>query len=459
MTRYQIYLQQLKENFTKLAKLEFLNPDGSVAFALDNQESNNRAKAFLQEGSISVNLQNGRRRQANITLANLNGEYDYAVNRIWMGQEIRLSEGLLLPDGSEFYIPQGVFLIENPEEALEPRRRQAIFQLVDKWAALDGTLGGNLEGAYQVEAGTNIFEAMASLLSLDRFDYSNNGSYPIDAVAPLFTDWYNGKTQILSDGSSVNLTDTPYDFLSADTGTLADVLLGLAEMLAAWIGYNETGRLVVDPSQDDILDTTKAVLWQYSMKDKQLLSIRSNPKPTEVYNDVIVVGATSDDSRTARGRAQNRDPSSDTCISRIGLKTKRLPMSNYYADELCQSYAEWKLKRYATMSKTVSISSTQMFHIKENKIITIERTDKEGSPTERYLVQGFTRPIAQKGAMTINAVSVNDYPIATPVIESDKYVVIGETLYVPEAEQASMSGSTLSIPGSVSGEQLILENP
>ena len=52
----------------------------------------------------------------------------------------------------------------------------------------------------------------------------------------------------------------------------------------------------------------------------------------EVYNDIIVVGATSDSGATARGRAQNRDLSSDTCVSRIGLKTNRLSMPNYYSD-------------------------------------------------------------------------------------------------------------------------------
>ena len=154
---WQQYLSTLKTDFTKLAKLEFLQPNGSVAFALDNQVANKRSKAFIQEGDITVNLQNGSRRQVNISLANLDGAYDYALNKIWFGQQIRLSEGLILPDGTDFYIPQGVFLVENPEEAFEPGLRQASYQLTDKWAAIDGTLGGNLEGAYGVNAGTNIF--------------------------------------------------------------------------------------------------------------------------------------------------------------------------------------------------------------------------------------------------------------------------------------------------------------
>ena len=413
--RYQSYLSQLETDFTKLARLEFLNPDGGVAFALDNQVQNRRAKAFIQNGDISVNLQNGRRRQANVTLANLNGEYDYAIDKVWFGQEIRLSEGLVLPDGTEFYIPQGIFLVENPEEALEPGRKEATFQLSDKWAALDGTLGGNLEGAYGVDAGTNILSAIAAILRLDRYTMANDGAHPIDRIAPLLTNYYNSKTQTLTNGETVSLIQAPYDYLSAEEGNIGEVILGLCEMIAAWVGYNAQGRLTVDPSQDDILDTGKPVLWEFTPQKKQLISILTAPKPTEVFNDIIVVGATNSQSRTARGRAQNRDISSDTCISRIGLKTKRIPMKDYYSDQMCLDYAQWQLKRMAVMSSTITLNTTQMFHIEENRIITVRRDDKPGSPTERHLVQGFTRPIGQTGTMTINAVSVNDFPIATAV--------------------------------------------
>ena len=114
--RWQAYLSALKTNFTKICKLEFLQPDRSVAYVLDNNPRNKRSGAFIQNGNLRVNLQNGQRRQASVNIVNLDGEYDYAVNKVWFGQEIRLSEGLILPDGSEFYLPQGVFLVKDPQE-------------------------------------------------------------------------------------------------------------------------------------------------------------------------------------------------------------------------------------------------------------------------------------------------------------------------------------------------------
>ena len=416
--RYLAYLASLKTDFTKIAKLEFLNPDGSIAFALDNDPKNKRSGAFLQDGEISCNLKNGTRRQASVTLSNLDGNFDFAVNHVWYGTQLRLSEGLILPDGTEYYIPQGVFEIEQPNERFSPTGNTVTWRLLDKWSMLDGTLGGNLEGAYSISAGTNIFSAMASILRLGRFDMANNSPDPIDPVTPIFTNYYNGKTQTLTDGTTVNLTDAPHDFLSGADESLGDVLTGLADMLAAWIGYNAVGRLVVDPSQDDIADLTKPVLWDFSEDEKQLLHVQYTANKSEVYNDLIVVGDTDDAGATARGRVQNRDVASDTCISRIGLKTQRIHMADYYSDKICQDYAEWKLKRSAVLQKTVDIECSQMFHIAENCIVTIRRDDKPGSPVERHVVQGWTRPIGQTGSMIINAVSVMDYPEITKIIEN-----------------------------------------
>lgn len=405
---YESYLSMLNGDFTKIAKLEFLNPDGTVAYALDNNAMSARSGSFLQSGTLSCNWNNGRRRQATVTLANLDNEYEFSVNHIWFGQEIRLSEGLILPDGTEYYIPQGVFLIENPQEALRPNQKTATYSLVDKWANLDGTLLGNLEDVYSIQAGTNIFSAIAALLKIDKFTGENNGDNPIDNMTPLFTTYYNGKTQTLTDGTTVAMTDAPYDYVSDSSGTNADVVLGLVEMVAGDVGYNHNGRLTVNPSQDDLTDSDKPILWEFRQNSKTFLGADYTSKPTEVFNDVIVVGATNDVNETAKGRAQNTDPTSPTCITRIGRKTKRIEMPNYYSDQICQDYADWMLKEYSAMSKEINVTSTQMFHLVENQIITVERADKPGNPIERHVVRGFTRPIAQTGTMQINCVSVKD---------------------------------------------------
>lgn len=404
------YFNQLRKPFVKLCRLRFLQPDGSTAFALDNNPLNRRSGAFLAEGNLTVNLQNGARRQASVTLGNLDGAYDYNVNKVWFGQQVALDEGLILSDRTDYYIQQGVFYIKDPVESITPTGRTATYNLVDKWAYLDGSLFGNLEGTYEVAVNTNVFTPIAALLQLTR----GNG-YPIDSATPIFTNYYNNKTQQLPDGSTVSLAVTPYTLrIDSDSGTYADVVLGLCTMLNAWVGYDPSGALRIDPSQDDIADIDKPVLWQFSMSEAELLGPSYAIKNGEVYNDIIVTGQALEGHTQPVGRAENYDLSSDTNVySSLGRRTKRMAAAGYYTLKQCQDRAAWELKRATVLSKAVTISCGQMFHLQENNLVTIARTDKTGSPVERHLIQGFSRPLSGVGAMTINAISVNDYPQAT----------------------------------------------
>lgn len=408
---WRTYLETLKTSFTKLARLEFLQPDGSVAFALDNNPRNRRSGAFIQSGQLTVNLQNGQRRTATVTLANLDNEYDYNVNKVWFGQQILLSEGLILPNGQEFYLPQGVFYIRDPEEKLMPNNKSVTYHLEDKWSYLNGTLFGNLDGVYEIPLNTNIFEAIQSVLDLDR----GNGQ-KLDNVAPVYTNYYNNQMTALPGGSMISDLLLPYTYRNdGENGTYADIVLEMSNILAAWVGYDATGRLRVDPSQDDIVDASKPVQWEFRPDEKQFLGATYTVKNSDVFNDVIITGESLSGYGHIAGRAQNLDPSSDTNINLIGLKTHKESAAGYYTEKQCESLAMFRLKQQTVLQKSVTIQSGQLFHINENQLVMIRRPDKPGSPMERHLVTGFTRPIAQTGAMQINATSVNDFLTATIV--------------------------------------------
>jgi len=402
------YLDCIKQPFIKLCRIRFLNPDGSTAFALDNNVVKPQNKTFIADGTLTVNLQNGQRRNANIVLDNVNADYDFAYGKLWYGDEIALDEGVLLPNGTEFYIQQGVFLLDSPSESVMPNGRTINYTLVDKWANLDGSRMGNLEDTYEVDYGSNIFHPIAELLAEDR----GNG-IPLDNVAPIFTDYYNLMTQELPDGTTANLTDAPYTLTVDGGSTKADVILGLVAMVNGWVGYDASGALRVDASQDDISDATKPILWTFSQNDSTLLGLTYSANANDVFNDYIVVGEQLDDDTQPSARAQNYDPSSDTNINIIGKKTFREEASGYGTEEMCADLAVWKLKRATVLQKSVSISCTQLMHIKENDLVEIQRTDKVGNPIERHLIQGFSRPLADNSPMTINAISVVDYPHLT----------------------------------------------
>lgn len=405
--RWLAYLSALKGDFIKLAKLEFLQPDGSVAFSVDNNPRNTRSNTFIAEGQLTVNLQNGTRRMATVTLANIDGAYEYSYNKVWFGQQIRLLMGLVLPSGEDFYLSQGVFYIKRPNERITPSEDFITYNLVDKWAYLDGTLHGNLDGIYEVPVNTNLFEPIASILQFDR----GNGQV-IDNRTPIFTEYYNDKTIELPDGSIVAMNIAPYTIrVDGTNSTYADVILELNSILVGWIGYDATGTLRLTPSQEDILDTDKPVQWQFSPREKQWLGVTYETANDEVYNDIIIRGGSLDNYAQVAGRASNYDPNSNTNINIIGRKTLTEERANYYSTQQCEDLAVFRLKRKTVLNKAVSISSTQLFHLTENSLVTIVRPDT--GTLERHLIQGYSLPIGQTGEMIISAISVQDFPNAT----------------------------------------------
>ena len=278
---------------------------------------------------------------------------------------------------------------------------------MDKWANLDGTLFGNLESTYEVPLGTNIFQPITALLTQDK----GNG-IPVDRVPPIYTDYYNGKKQIIpgpNGGTEALVTNTPYTLrIDSESGTISEVVLGLIGMLNAWVGYDNTGALRVDPSQDDLLDTAKPVAWHFQFEDFSFLGATYTIKNTEVYNDYIVVGEQLDDYTQPYGRATNTNPQSDTNVQTIGRKTIRENRAGFATNQQCKDLADWMLKRSSILQKSISISCSQILHINENELVKIVRTDKPGSPVERHLIMGFSRPLNGTEQMTIDAVSVND---------------------------------------------------
>lgn len=417
--QYQSYLQIIArpDRTEKLARIEFLNADGTVAFSIDNTEKAGKApagqpsRAFLQQGTLNVSLQNGTRRKANITLANMDGAFDYNVNNIWWGKQVRLMMGTRLLDGTEFYLPQGVFYFDSPSLDWRPNSRTAQYSLVDKWAYLDGSLYGTLAETFLIEPGENIFSVMSKILRQSIYTQEDtvNPLEMIDNITPIFTDYYKFRS-VMREGTVHPFEEVTDEIRVEQGNTFADVLTALNDLFAGWIGYNATGALTVLPSQDDISDLTKPVLWDYSTNSKTFLGLTESYQTGEVYNDIIVYGENLSEGVSPYGRATNNNPASDTSVGRIGLKTYIESASGYYTNEQCQALANFYLKRMTVLQKSVTIESTQMFHLQENNLITVQRTDKAGSPVERHLIQSFSVPIAQNGSMSITATSVNDFP-------------------------------------------------
>lgn len=421
MNNFDLYLSILGKNFQKICRLDFLQPDMSVAFSLGNEVARGFMKtydtrAFLQDGTLNVSYQDGIRRTANLVLDNRDNAFDYAFGRLWFGTAIRLLMGIVLPDGTPFYLPQGLFYIKEPKNDWTPKGRSASLPLVDKWAALDGSLGGTFSTSYQVGVGSDIYGAIRALLALSRFDYAtyeNDVTRRIDPVAPIFPIYYDDKVYKRGDSdfslssSSIPVRQVPFTVTENDNA--AGLLLQLANMLVASVGYDASGALRLWPTQSDISDADKPVLYHFSKDNAVFSSFSETAKNTELKNDVLIVGEGLS-GYEVWGRAENFDAKSDANINRIGRKTLVEENALYWNASQCADLAAYRLKKQCMLQKSVSITCGQMFHLSENCLVSVQRTDKPGAPTEAHLISSFSLPIGQTGAMQINAVSVNDFP-------------------------------------------------
>ena len=402
---YSEYLYTLKTNYRPAIKIEWMNNDGSSYGEITNSYVD-------MSGTVSVSMENGTRRTADIELDNSNGEFSVDVYNLWYGKMVKLWMGVYLSDGSPYYFPQGVFYVNSVEESNTPLQRTVSLHLIDKWCFLDGTMWGNLDGIYIVPVGSNIYDALTKLLKTSRFTGENvdEAGEPqtnaVDPITPNLSSYYLTKTY--KDGETTyNAIDTPYEIRMEYGKTYADILLEFATILGAYIYYDVDGRLTIEPTQDDIVDSSKPILWTFTPNEQEFLSEDSSHDFGTFYNDIIVIGYTTN-GKQAKGRAQNKNTASPTAIQIVGIKTyPPYEDAAYYTDEQCNELAEYYLKRQTIKQRSVQISSAPMFHLRENRLIECVRPYT--MEKEALLISGYDLPIGTTGTMSITATSVNEF--------------------------------------------------
>lgn len=406
------YLDKIKGDCKPAIKIEWLNPDETVNFEFTNS-------LYNMDTHVDVNYKKGCRRSCTVTINNDRNRFPIAFNGIWIGSKFKLWMGIYLDDDTPYYLPQGVFYVSNPDEVYNPTTRTITINGVDKWAYLDGKLYGKLTGTYKTSIGVNLLDATRQLLKKNRVGGDNVATDRkedyIDPVPPLISDYFLTKTTEVctSDDSGNTTTETkpvyecPYTAVVERGGTYADVLLEYATILRADIYYDVHGRLVIEPlitTADDITDTNKEILWDYTTEDKCFLGMTRTFNFDKVYNDFIVLGNILNGYQF-KGRVQNRNPMSDTCVQRIGLRTKEPEENNQYvSDEQCEELAMYDAKIYTIMQKSGQISSVPLFHLDVNKLVTLS-TPNNNMSKELYLISGFS--LSANNNMTVEVTSVN----------------------------------------------------
>ena len=123
-----------------------------------------------------------------------------------------------------------------------------------------------------------------------------------------------------------------------------------------------------------------------------------------MYNDIIVLGNILNGYQ-CKGRVQNRNPLSNTCVQKIGLKTKPpIEDNQYVSDSQCVELAKYHAKTDTILQKSSNIDSTVLFHLDVNKIVSVS-TPNNNMNKELFLVSGFS--LSSSGTMSVTVTSIN----------------------------------------------------
>lgn len=349
---------------------------------------------MIPSGSnLSISYNQGQRRSLTLMLDNKDGRFTpNGINSImWINSKVKLELGIETSMGDIIYNSAGIFCVGNPQVTSTPSEKNMSIQLYDKFAMLDGTLGGILETTYLIKANEKVIDIFKETLLQD-----NGNGYPID-IAPLVFD--------------SNLADfvTQYELSKSPNESLGSILIDLANMMAADVYYGVNGNLVVKSGLESISQINKPTLWAYSDNEYEYFENNITYDYTSCKNHITVVGANSNGDMIYVGEAINTNPQSPTRVSIIGTKRYYLEDSNIYSTDLALQRAEYELNKLSILQNTINIKSSFMIHLDVNNCISIT-DDYFDYFDDRFLIQSINIPITLDSQIDIECTNIATLP-------------------------------------------------
>lgn len=342
-------------------------------------------------GSLHAERKNGIRRTMSCSLINHTiynvGNYvpDIVNGVLPPRQPIKLYLGLADENGNEYYIPQGVFFLTDPQISSNLSESIVNLDLSDAFSLFDGTTGGELTRTYIVPLNSNIYNVINSILQTENY-------YPLPCI---LDSKYSSQT-------------TPYTITKgAGSGTFGDILNELALMVSANLYFNTNGQLVLE---QDVNDATKGSVFDFTTANAQYLGATNKYDYTKFYNSILVIGQNVNNGLIYSSEVTDTNLMSPTSVNNIGFKRqKRIEDPNINSTQLCTDRANFELKRAIAIQNEVSISSVLLYHLEVDSVITLT-DDNLKFNRERFLINGYNIPFGIGQKMTINCVRAIDLP-------------------------------------------------
>lgn len=374
--------QIIKSNIVHpLFRVYLLNYDESIREDITSE--------LKMGGNISITLDNGQRRSANIQLLNNNRKWfpNPVQGRMWKGVKFRIDVGIKVAS-DEYWNTVGIFVVNDPDIFNNPEEKYINLQLSDKFASLDGTLGGRITNTVNVPVGSNIKEAAETLLKEERI-----AGMPYDPQSIVFPIKYLDAV-------------TPYTLTKSEESNIGEILTDLAAMINCNVYYNEFGHLIFEDNDDTLQVNYKTPLWHFTDEDSECLGSSMQVKFSEIYNVITVVGANINGA-IMDYTIENTSASSPSNIYVTEPHRLKITDDNIASVDLARQRAEYELFKQGLLKLALNFNTVFMPHLNVNQIVSV--TNKfYGFVETPFLIQSIQIPISYDSKLSLSMSNVNE---------------------------------------------------
>ncbi len=362
----------------RVVRVYYLNEDESI-----NQD----ISEHIIGGDISFTYAQGITRTANITIDNYSKEmYPSPINGvIWQGRKFRIDLGLCYSK-TIYWKKCGIFVTQTP--SIDETSYTTSIQLYDKFAMLDGTIGGKRDHEFKIPVGTKVHTAIQMCLNEDK----GNGN-PYDYKALNFPAKYENEV-------------TPYTITKSNNCSMGEIILELAKMLSCDVFYDDDGHLSLTSDSDTLDNEMRGIWWDYNETELLYSSPSISYNSSNAYNKITVCGAIKNGYQF-KGTYENTNPKSQYNTNISEIRAQRIDDDNIMSDELCYERAKYEYMKNSRNVMDLKCTSIFIPCLLPNNIVTWSNR-RLGIVNEKFILNSIDIDLMDSGFMNIGLTSLNE---------------------------------------------------
>ena len=371
------YNDNLQDGLRRTLSVKLINKDGKYTPSTNSQRG---YYSMFYEGEF----EDGTKRKSNQQYV-LNNNYSYNV--VWGSIKMSYEIGLKVNETDYIWFKKGVYRVSNIKDSYTNNIKEIHISLKDKFSIFEGNTG-KLVVPMEIPTGSDCKLLVKDILNEDFGD-----GYSYDLLEPIFDEVFNGiKTSVL---------------IRKEVGdTRASVLQDIATQMNASYYYNECGRLIFTPIQDELRDEVKPLCWVYEPKNMDLIDINHDYDMDSAINMIKVIGDNMGES-VSYALVVNNDSRSPVCVGLIGKRLgETISDANVWSDSMAFDIGRYNLRKNSIICLKTSLQVKLNPLIEINKLIDVIH-ESFSEKHRKFIVSGISWN-SNTYQMSVSVINIQD---------------------------------------------------